>query len=75
MRKQTIIAIVGETCPRFVAVNTCLTVECKGGRVEFSRSDDALPLVVECGGHATSRLPTTLSAKRHTTTLTRRPQP
>ena len=51
MRKQTIIAIVGETRPRFVAVDTCLTVECKGADVwSFRAAYDALPLVVECGG-------------------------
>jgi len=53
MRKltKTIVALVGEVTPQFVAVDACLTVKCVGFDLwAFRQTYNALPLVVECGG-------------------------
>jgi hypothetical protein len=48
---KTIVALVGEVTPQFVAVDTGLTVKCEGQDVwAFRQAYIALPLVVECGG-------------------------
>ena len=48
---KTIVVLTGEQTPQFVAIDTCLTVECRGADLwSFRAAYAALPLVVEYNG-------------------------